>query len=388
MFVGPLVGLQTRAVSQALARTWVPKVLDQVARSCEWEVCLPQSASLHTLLEPFSRRTGGATGRGPTSSLPGSSVLAGPELFDAIYILLARTPAAAEEPQLVGRLDEECAVIENMRRSPLIIAARCGLVGVAWAIARHCRQGALGLNQQDAMGCTALRYAIVNKDERMCRCLLSFSGVDLELPDARGDGALLQAVGANAPAVCQLLLKSDADVGFANRGQTALDLADALGYDGCSAALQLYDAPRGCQESRCGASGLAWPSPESELDDEVRESNQSPWSDAALGSTSAPWAGQLLRGGEDARDDDGSSVDCDETGKLRGLCVARRRWDLPKPDQQDLQPFHSTKRLRRALDGGRGCHNSGTGTNEACSGFMGRLAVQEAAVRSSLAGSS
>merc|ERR1719454_6458 len=115
-----------------------------------------------------------------------------------------------------------------MQRSPLIVAARCGLVGIAWLIAQHCTAAGGGLNRQDAMGCSALRYAIVNKDERLCGCLLSFEKLDLEVPDSRGDTPLLQAVSANAPTACRMLLERGANAAFASRGQTALDLAESL----------------------------------------------------------------------------------------------------------------------------------------------------------------
>ncbi|CAK0909569.1 unnamed protein product [Prorocentrum cordatum] len=238
-----------------LARSWSFEAASGVARSGAWEACLPDPPSLHALLRPFSRRAAGAAAdedapsqRAGPRRAAALCRAAGPAPFAAAFVLLARRPAAAEEPQQLGRADEECASVENMRRSPLIVAARCGLVDVAWLIARWCSPE--GLNHQDAMGCSALRYAIVNKDHRTCQCLLRFPGLDPELPDRRGDTALLQAVGANAPAVCRLLLARRADAAHASRGQTALDLAEALGYEGCAAALRECGAPRSSRRQR------------------------------------------------------------------------------------------------------------------------------------------
>ncbi|CAE8583285.1 unnamed protein product, partial [Polarella glacialis] len=241
------------------------------------------------------------------------------DLFDAAFVLLARMPQAAEEPQLLGRADEECgSVVENMCRSPLILAARCGLVGVAWLVARHCNPRGLALNQLDAMGCSALRYAIVNKDETMCRCLLSFPELNLEQRESRGDTALMQAVGANAPTVCRMLLERSADASYVNRGQTALDLAEALGYEACSAVLKLVSAPSAdrldAPLANVGAGSENEASSESELDEEVRESQRSPMhahtvsGDSSRGS-SMLWANLLRNCGDD--DKEGSPGDLD-----------------------------------------------------------------------------
>eukprot|EP00929_Paragymnodinium_shiwhaense_P079037 TRINITY_DN41065_c0_g1_i1.p1 TRINITY_DN41065_c0_g1~~TRINITY_DN41065_c0_g1_i1.p1 ORF type:complete len:405 (-),score=75.20 TRINITY_DN41065_c0_g1_i1:6-1220(-) len=231
-----------------------------------------EAKSLHTLLEPFCRRTATSAGACKGSAAQACSPASqGAALFDAALVLLARGgPAVAEELQARGRMDEECAVVENMQRSPLIVAARCGLVAVAWLIARHCSPGGAALNQQDSMGCSALRYAIVSKDERMCRCLLGFEGLNLEQPDARGDTALLQAVGANAPAVCRMLLDQGADATFANRGQTALDLAEALGYEECASILRERGAPSGSDGRGQRTEDAAW----SDGDDDLAVSEE------------------------------------------------------------------------------------------------------------------
>lgn len=283
VLVGPLTALHARGVSRPLSEAWKLDVVSDLGRAGAWKALLPSPPSLHTLLGRYSRKSSGPGtfgGGGAGDQGTGSPVNSG--LFDTAFSLLSMLPQAAEEPQQLARADEECSVEENMGRSPLIVAARCGLVGVAWLIARHCPSEGAGLNERDAMGCSALRYAIVNKDERMCRCLLGFDKVDLEVPDARGDTALLQAVGANAPAVCRMLLERSANPAFTNRGQTALDLADALGYEGCAAILRAFGAPSArClpaqnahEVSRCGDGQVGSLDSESELDDEVRESER------------------------------------------------------------------------------------------------------------------
>lgn len=355
-FMGPRAALLSRPIGHAFAQIFAWEAVTWAACAGTWEVCCADAASgeaavsLHRLLEPFSRRAAGYRRlcAGPTRGGSAPSPLVADTravptetaLFDAVYVLLARTPAAAEERQVTGRLDEECAGVENMRRSPLIIAARCGLVAVAWLIAQHCVPGGDGLNQQDAMGCSALRYAIVNKDLRMCACLLGLLGTDPELPDARGDTALLQAVGANVPEVCQMLLERRANAAFMNRGQTALDVAEALSYEGCASVLRERGAPSGygmasCQLGR--ADGRL--SPESELDEEVRESERTSLprtSGAASGRV--PWGASPLSGDADEaaeaeEEDQHSDLDgLEEEDEMLHTVRARRRgrkrrWD-------------------------------------------------------------
>lgn len=277
-FIGPRIGLLARQVSSVLAQAWALQAVTAAARTSAWRAhAFTEPVSLHTLLQPFSR----AHSCGTRSTVREDEAEA--SLFDVVFVLLARTPAAAEEPQVTGRMDEECAVVENMRRPPLIVAARCGLAGIAWLIARAIvareaeritsnadlesgKAGGSAVNERDAMGCTALRYAIVNKDIRMCACLLSFSAVDIELRDTRRDTALLQAVGANVPAVCRMLLARGADIAAENRGQTALDLAEALGYEGCTAVLCEY----GCERHRVESRGAGDPSVTEEHSDQRR----------------------------------------------------------------------------------------------------------------------
>lgn len=241
---------------------------------------MPLTQSLHELLEPYSRRAAGSHASNSlhikTASTASKSSASLAHLFDMVFVLLARKPQAAGEPQKLGRADEECSVVENMSRSPLIVAARCGLVSVAWLIAKEL-SGTMGLNQQDAMGCSALRYAIVNKDEQMCDCLLRFPALDIEQQDARGDTSLFQAVGANAPNVCRILLEKTADASCTNRGQTALDLAQALGYDACATALRISGAPSTSQDAKVETG-----SSESELDDELLELERLPLAKKSL----------------------------------------------------------------------------------------------------------
>lgn len=280
---GPRVGLRAREVCPALAEAWGPEVLKSVACSSVWEGLMPQAQSLHELLEPYSRRAAGSqvstslsSSNAKSMSTASKSSASPARLFDMVFVLLARKPQAAEEPQKLGRADEECSVVENMRRTPLIVAARCGLVSVAWLIAKEL-PGTVGPNQQDAMGCSALRYAIVNKDEQMCECLLRFPALYIEQRDARGDTSLFQAVGANAPNVCRILLGRTADASCTNRGQTALDLAQALGYEACTTVLKISGAP----SASCDAKAESGSS-ESELDDEVLELERLPLAKKAL----------------------------------------------------------------------------------------------------------
>eukprot|EP00440_Ansanella_granifera_P064254 gb/GFBE01069662.1/.p1 GENE.gb/GFBE01069662.1/~~gb/GFBE01069662.1/.p1 ORF type:complete len:244 (+),score=42.61 gb/GFBE01069662.1/:1-732(+) len=226
-----------------------------------------------------------------------------------------------------------------MRRSPLIVAARCGLVSIAWLIARHCDPNGLCLNQQDAMGCSALRYAIVNKDERMCGCLLGFPALHLEQRDARGDTSLMQAVGANAPSVCRRLLERSADASYVNRGQTALDLAEALGYQACIDVLRSFGAPsaprsdQGLAADSLGALAEGAEdvmagdnSPESDLDEEVRESERA-WL-CRRKAQDVSWTGPDLD--LDALDDDDEVEQARSHGSREAKTPAKRpqRWDV------------------------------------------------------------
>jgi hypothetical protein len=256
-----------------------------------------------------------------------------------VFVLLAREPRAAEELQVQPRPDDECSLAENMQRSPLIVAARCGLVGIAWLIAQHCTDAGGGLNCQDAMGCSALRYAIVNKDERLCSCLLSFSSLNLEMPDSRGDTPLFQAVSANAPVVCRMLLARGANAAFSSRGQTPLDLAESLGYDDCAAALRELGAPRGSglaiddEEDAWSASdndgfNYSGSDPDPELHEALRESRR-----VALAASLAAARAQGVQSGRATASDLDSPVGCDssseELDRHPDLPQRRkkRRWD-------------------------------------------------------------
>eukprot|EP00927_Polykrikos_kofoidii_P055240 TRINITY_DN49521_c0_g1_i1.p1 TRINITY_DN49521_c0_g1~~TRINITY_DN49521_c0_g1_i1.p1 ORF type:complete len:388 (-),score=67.15 TRINITY_DN49521_c0_g1_i1:218-1381(-) len=287
--LGPRAALLRRNVCRDWDRCWQFDNVAHVARSGAWALvadasrsvsgCASNGAvdvssstaaavegpSLHELLKPFSRRTLSFGSRCHSGSVNATGAHAshasaadtddsapGKRLFDVVFVLMARRPMAAEEK----------AVADNMGRSPLIVAARYGLVEIAWVIASCCKADGAGLNQKDELGCSALRYAIIRKDARMCRCLLGFPAIDLEVRDSRGDTALLQAVNANAPGIILMLLERSADIAFASRGQTALDLAETLGYDACAARLSEQGAPRGCGQLR----GEEAPLSESDVD--------------------------------------------------------------------------------------------------------------------------
>lgn len=336
IFLGPHAALAARGANDLLSTSWTPKAIAELARTGAWQQSLrlaafaaERPASLHALLEPFSRRTAGSPGH--TCSSPSAAAAAtspmpsGTLLFDTVFVLLALAPHAAEEPQVQPRPDEECSSVENMQRSPLIVAARCGLVGVAWLIAQHCTVDGGGLNRQDAMGCSALRYAIVNKDERLCACLLSFPALNLEVTDSRGDTPLLQAVASNAPVACRMLLRRGANSAFANRGQTALDLAESLGYNECAAVLGELGAPHG--------SGLAVGRSESEDDDDLDCSGSDPDPELheALRESRRLAASRIaLQCCGEAPESPGDGESSEEDGQRRadiGQRRKKRRWD-------------------------------------------------------------
>lgn len=310
-FLGPSAALAARPGVGALAGGWALEALAALARTGVWAASLgplaataQHSRSLHVLLDRLSPRSAGppcahppgasAAAANPGSAAADASLAAATStasLFDAVFVLLASAPRAAEESPALHAGAAEGAV--EARSPPLIAAARRGLVSVAWLLARHCTAEGGGLNRQDAMGFTALRYAIVNKDERLCRCLLSFPGLDLEMLDSRGDTPLLQAVSANVPTACRMLLARGANAAYASRGQTALDLAESLGYDDCAAVLMELGAPRGsgcaphdheraawsdCDDDDLGCSGS---DPDPELHEALRESRRSAALEAA-----------------------------------------------------------------------------------------------------------